>query len=350
MIICKTEMQFWKKQLYTCKIKLSNNFRQLKTLFMKKYLFSILAFICLSGIETAIAQSNYNSDSLHLRVKRMNDTYIDAYVAHPSGSKKVPLLIICQGTGADCMVEAFLGITEQWKDSMGRMVIEKPGVKLGDDGKTISAEYKEYNAVYNRFYDYLRMLQYLKPRAGWWDGNVYVIGGSEGGLLAGMLASYYPNVKAAAILSFGGGLNFGEAWPQAIAYQNKLEGKSEKQINLAVKKANDSLQIARNNPTNKKSYEGEDNTYMWWASITDLRLVNTLTDLDIPVLLVHGTEDIMMPVVSAQKLNDAFSKKGKTNLEYKEYADYDHGYTDKEGKSHYAAVFIDAIKWMWNRN
>jgi hypothetical protein len=55
-------------------------------------------------------------------------------------------------------VTLFLQITEQWKDSIGRMVIEKPGVKFGDDGKSISDEYKEYNAVYNRFYDYLRML------------------------------------------------------------------------------------------------------------------------------------------------------------------------------------------------
>jgi dipeptidyl aminopeptidase/acylaminoacyl peptidase len=163
-----------------------------------------------------------------------------------------------------------------------------------------------------------------------------------------MLAGYYPNVKVAAILSFGGRLSFGEVWPQAIAYRNKLERKSEKQIDLAVKAAKDSL-LMEKNPTNRKSYEGEDNTFMWWASIVDLRLANTLTDLNIPILLVHGTEDIMMPAASAKKLNEAFSQKGKTNLVYKEYQDYDHGYNDKKGQSHYVEVFLDAVNWMVGR-
>jgi dipeptidyl aminopeptidase/acylaminoacyl peptidase len=92
--------------------------------------------------------------------------------------------------------------------------------------------------------------------------------------------------------------------------------------------------MAKNNPTNKKTYECEDNTFMWWASIIDLRLVNTLADLNIPILIVHGTEDIMMPVASARKLKEAFAQNGKTNLVYKEYQDYDHGYNDKKCESH----------------
>jgi esterase/lipase len=292
------------------------------------------------------AQNNAVSDSGHLKIKRFNDTYIDAYVKYPATGKKVPLLVMCQGSGYGSMTGPFLGVTEQWKDTIARIVVEKQGVSYGDNGDKLTKTYKENNAVYNRLYDYLRVFEYLRAKANWWNGDVYVIGGSEGGLMAGMIASFYPNVKGVAILGFGGGLNFAEAWPIAKRKQMKAEGLSEINIQKAEKAAKDSLVIARRNSTYTKSYDGEDNTFKWWASIIDLRLANTLLDLDIPIYVADGSEDLMMPALSAQKLNEEFIKQGKTNLVYKEYKGFNHEFADSTGKSHYAEIFIQAIAWM----
>jgi len=124
-------------------------------------------------------------------------------------------------------------------------MIEKQGVQYGDKGDSLSAVYKESNTVYNRLYDYLRVLQHLKKNADWWNGDVYVFGGSEGGLLAGsMLASYYPNVKGLAIICYGGGLKFGEAWSISSGLQKKLEGADSIAVRteeLAVKDTLDSI-------------------------------------------------------------------------------------------------------------
>ena len=309
---------------------------------MRSFLFLMTLFLS----STLNAQIKKGEDTIHLKVKRLNDTYIDAFLKRPKNNEKVPLLIMCQGSGTGSMTAPFLAVTEQWKDRLGRLVIEKAGVSFGDEGDKISDLYKTNNIISNRLNDYLRVLQYLRANAGWWNGEVYVIGGSEGGLLAGLIASYYPNVKGVAILGFGGGLTFKEAWPKAKRIQKKAEGYSEIQLEQVEQSALDTIEMAKKNPIYTLSYDGNDNTYAWWASIVDLRLSNTLTDLNIPIYVAHGSEDNMMPVASAKNLKEEFTKQGKTNITFKEYVGYDHGFTDQAGKSHYAKVFMDAISWM----
>jgi pimeloyl-ACP methyl ester carboxylesterase len=318
----------------------------LKIITMNNYLKPILAIIfTLYFFIFVSAQENHDAP-VHLKIKRLNDSYIDVYYNKPVNKSRMPLLIFCQGSGYDSNTEGFLGIMHQFQNKAVGLAIEKQGVNYGDKGDTLSEIYKQNNTVYNRLYDYLRVLQYLKVYGDWWNGDVYVIGGSEGGLLAGMLACYYPNIKALALFSFGGGLNFGEAWPISSGLQKKAEGANAVEIEKEVNTVKDSLNYIRQNPIYQKSYSGDDNTYAWWASIIDLRLENALLDLQIPIFLAQGTEDMMAPPISAQKLHEDFVKKGKTNLYYKEYKGYNHEYKDEKNKSHLVEVVTEGIKWM----
>ena len=117
-------------------------------------------------------------------------------------------MIFCQGSGYDSNTEGFLGVIGQFKNKVVGLAIEKQGVNFGDSGDNLTEEYIENNTIEKRLYDYLRVLQHLRTNAEWWNGKIYIIGGSEGGLLAGMLACFYPNVKGLTIFSFGGGLKF----------------------------------------------------------------------------------------------------------------------------------------------
>ena len=308
----------------------------------------IITFFLFSTI-ILLAQESVSNSPEHLSVQRLNDSYIDVYYNKPIAGTKLPILIFCQGSGYDSNTDGFLQIMSQFKEKVVGLAIEKQGVKFGDTGDSMTQAYKQNNAIYNRFYDYLRVLQYMRAHADWWNDDVYIIGGSEGGLLAGMLASFYPNTKSVALFSFGGGLNFGEAWPISIGLQKKAEGANSEEIDKEVNNVKDSFNLIRQNPTFQKSYEGIDNTYAWWASIIDLRLENSLLDLRIPIYLVQGSEDIMSPPVSARKLNEDFIKKGKTNLFYKEYKGYDHEYKDEKGESHLVEVIMQAIQWMLNQ-
>lgn len=298
---------------------------------------------------TVLAQESNEKSPVYLQVKRLNDSYIDVYHNKPPGDLKLPVLLFCQGSGYDSNTEGFLYLLDQFSQKAVGLAIEKQGVQLGDKGDVLSDQYKQHNAVYNRLYDYLRVLQHLRTNAEWWNGEVYVVGGSEGGLLAGLIASFYPNVKAVAILSFGGGLTFGEAWPMAAGAQKKLEGTKDEEVQKEILAVKDTLIYVKSNPTPLKSFSGADNTYAWWASIIDLRLENSLLDLDIPIFLGQGGEDIMAPVLSARKLNESFSNAGKTNLFYKEYEGYDHSFTDTNQQSHLVEVFMEAIGWILDK-
>jgi esterase/lipase len=317
----------------------------LKIIFRLTVATTVSCFIAIS----LLAQEKSTDKPIHLKIKRLNDSYIDVYYNKPSVKSKLPLLIFCQGSGYDSNTDGFLSIMRQFEKKTVGLAMEKEGVKYGDKGDTLLDVYKQNNTIYNRLYDYLRVLQYLKVNADWWNGNVYVIGGSEGGLLAGMLACYYPNVKALALFSFGGGLNFGEAWPISSGLQKKAEGATAAEIEKEVNSVKDSLNYIRKNATYLKSYSGDDNTYAWWASIIDLRLENALLDLKIPIFLAQGTEDMMAPPVSAQKLHEDFIKKGKKNLYYKEYKGYNHEYKDEKNNSHLVEVVMEAIKWMFDK-
>ena len=307
---------------------------------------SALVFTSLLTISLVAQEIN---NSIHIKVQRLNDSYIDVYYNKPIIGKKLPLLIFCQGSGYDSNTDGFLGIMQQFEKQAVGLAIEKQGVKFGDRGDTLTEVYKENNLVCNRLYDYLRVLQYMRENANWWNGDVYFIGGSEGGLLAGMLACFYPNTKALALFSFGGGLKFGEAWPISSSLQKKAEGANGTEVEKTISNVKDTLNYIRKNPTFLKSYEGDDNTYAWWASIVDLRLENSLIDSKIPIFLAQGTKDIMAPPISAIKLNEDFVKNGKSNLFYKEYKDYDHEYKDAQNTSHLVEVIMEAIQWILER-
>ena len=304
----------------------------------------VLIFL-LSLITNCLAQENEHKQPIHLKVKRLNDSYIDVYHNKPTADK-MPIMLFCQGSGYDSNTEGFLGVIGQFEKKVVGLAIEKQSVKLGDSGDKLTQEYIVNNTIYNRLYDYLRVLQYMRIHAEWWNGEIYVVGGSEGGLLGGMLACFYPDVKGLSIFSFGGGLNFGEAWPISSGLQIKADGASNVEVKKKINLVKDSIQIIRQEPIFSKSYSGADNTYAWWNSIIDLRLENCLLDLTIPIYLAQGSKDIMAPPISARTLNESFIKKGKTNLFYKEYEGYDHAYFDRDGNSHLIEVITEAIDWV----
>lgn len=75
-------------------------------------------------------------------------------------------------------------------------------------------------------------------------------------------------------------------------------------------------------------------------------MVNALLDVQVPIYVAQSTEDMMAPLVSAQKLQADFIKRGKKNLFYKEYKGYNHEYKDAADKSHLVQVILEAIRWI----
>ena len=88
---------------------------------MKKIL--ALIIICISTIQL------FAQNMQHLKVQRLNDSYIDVYIHNKHPEKKMPLLILCQGSGYDSNTEGFLGVAAKFDEQVAGLMIEKQGVQ-----------------------------------------------------------------------------------------------------------------------------------------------------------------------------------------------------------------------------
>ena len=75
--------------------------------------------------------------------------------------------------------------------------------------------------------------------------------------------------------------------------------------------------------------------------------ISALLHVDIPILMLHGTADESVPVVSAQRLDSAMKSMGKTNFTYLEYPDVDHSFIHTPtNQSWFPYLERDLIIWL----
>ena len=176
-----------------------------------------------------------NTEPEHIVLKRLNDTQLDVYIKHPEGveeGEKVSLLILMQGSGCGTAQRAFAWgekANTKGKKKVAVLVAEKVGVHAGDTGKDFSDEYHQHNTLPLRVFDYSQILLRLRNTATWWDQELYILGGSEGGALAAIIAGFAPETKKVAIFISGGGLTLVEMQKRLAETTMRQEGSSESQ-------------------------------------------------------------------------------------------------------------------------
>ncbi len=312
---------------------------------------SILLSMVLSmalGLTSAVANTNTSvvdarvPEMQSIRVTRLDGTEIQVGVSYPS-LERFPVLLFIQGSGCASERASFAALTQEKRRNVALLYIEKSGIK--DHQGTCPQNFLHHNTIDSRIMDVLRVIQVLRndPR---WNRELYVIGLSEGGLLAGLTAAFVPEVKRVAILSFGGGLTMGEWWPNLTYKARLIETGSVEQAEVERKETLRKFASARLNPSFEETFYGAANTSAWWASIIDIRLQHALLDVSVPIAIYHGELDEFAPVEGARKLEQAFRDAGKTNLHYFELAGLNHGFTDSDGKSRAFVTLNSALDWL----
>jgi dienelactone hydrolase len=273
---------------------------------------------------------------------RGNQTFVEAKVQRPV-DKRVGVVVMLQGSVCESEQDGFAALLEPWQQRYALLYVAKPGSSLAFEA--CDESYLRTNTIQQRVADLQLVIRELKKQR-WWNRKLYLIGGSEGGLIAGLAATQIRETQRVAILSFGGGLTMSEMWP-GIAYNGVLGESSS--VALAQQERRNVLEgfaKARANPQSVEVFNGDSNTLKWWASILDIRLSDTLINFRRPILLMHGSEDQMAAVAGARSMVRTFADAGKKNLTYQEFAGYNHGFIDKEGKKHDEEVFDQALTWL----
>lgn len=265
-------------------------------------------------------------------LERPDGTRISYYVERRSANRREPVLLMLQGLGCDSVAqnERVRWMAPQLGPRHALLTIDKYGVTSASDAANCSTDYWRGNTLQQRVLDALHVIADLR-RQRWWNGELVLFGGSEGGAVAAMAAPLIPETSAVIVYSSGIGLPLGDMIRQAIPPAMRSE-------------AEKIFSEARRNPTGEQRWAGA--SYRWWAGSFDLVPARSLLQTPAPVLLIHGTRDESAPLSSARAARDLVLSGGKTNFLYREYDGYDHFMTDASGVDRRTHVLGEAARWL----
>jgi pimeloyl-ACP methyl ester carboxylesterase len=169
--------------------------------------------------------------------------------------------------------------------------------------------------------------------------TVFIFGVSEGGMILPQVYQRLENKEKVGklIISGAGGLSQAEEFEILRHYDNlpdSLKGGYE-QFDLVIAEINgdpDSIE---------KEYFGH--PFKRWSTFLDYRPLDDLVLVEIPILLIHGTEDVSSPVETARIVVDEFAALEKTNLTYHEYEGMGHGPSSKEEQD---KIYTALREWL----
>lgn len=266
---------------------------------------------------------------------RPDGSSITWYLDRQAGDALQPILVLAQGSGcASVTFNANIEAAKTLLPTAAIVTVEKYGVLEGDVPKSFPEDcrpdYTAHHTISQRMADYEQVITSLRNEA-WWDGNLVLFGGSEGGAAMQMLA---PKVhpKAAVIFSSATGMPFRQAFVRVLPPSE-------------ARTAPKHLDEIRQNPASTKTWLA--NSYRWWSDIMDRRLSDdALRATTTQFLVVQGRWDQSNPVASARRFAANFRKAGRDNLTYWEFPDYDHTMIDRQGQSHMTEVLSRISYWL----
>ncbi|OCW59550.1 alpha/beta hydrolase family protein [Hoeflea olei] len=251
-------------------------------------------------------------------------------------------MIFMQGSGcAPVSASTGLALARAVFADFAAVTVEKYGVSPTGDPESCSEAFYRHGTNSQRVEDYLRVMEELDG-AGWWDGRLFVFGGSEGAEVAARFIASYP-VDAAILMSLGGGRRFGEDIREVMLDDMKRAGVPAEQlpdIDLV-------FQRIRDTPESAEVWGGS--SFAYWADSIDRRAVDFMMESDAPLLLIHGSADLSVPVASARLAVAAFEQSGRCNLTYWEEGGLDHGMVDGTGTSRLAQILDLSRHWLLAR-
>lgn len=278
-----------------------------------------------------------SSANSHLpAIHRKDGTLIHWYLDRQMSMSKQGIIVLAQGSGCESVIHnKNIEIAKGLLPGFAALTVDKYGVNPGDSSSSMddcSKVYFAHHTVSQRVEDYVTVLKQLEHMP-WWNGQLVLFGGSEGGAVVEILAARV-NANAAVVFSSATGIPFRDAFVQVLP------------PDLATRAA-DELRSAKRHPMSAHVWAG--NSYRWWADIIDRPLWKEALRAKEPILVVQGRRDRSNPVVAARAFRDAFDAEKRCNLTYWEFEDYDHTMTDTSGVSHLRDVLTQIGVWLRQR-
>lgn len=270
------------------------------------------------------------------RLERLDGSQLIYHVDPPPGRRRHGALLLFQGSGCEPVERdaRVLGYGRMLAPERVIVTIEKYGTGGAADAAGVvdgcTPDFWRGNTLSRRVLDAVTVIAALRRRT-WWNGDVVLFGGSEGGAVAAMTAPLVPETRAVIVYSSGIGVPVGALVRSAIPP-------------FAQAEADGVFAEARCNPDPARRWGGA--SYMWWADAVDQMPARSLLQTRAPILLVHGSRDESAPVATARATRDLMAQADAANFTYREYDGYDHFMTDAAGVDHRPEEFAAMRDWL----
>ncbi len=253
---------------------------------------------------------------------RPDDSVLVGYFDPPSGVETFALAIGIQGSPSESVWDLHQQFVKEVTGlKMGLITIEKQGI-YGPDCMD-ETEYNKTNCRPHRIKDYLWFMERLREGLiPGWDGQIALLGGSEGGTIVASLAHRVPNLIAAIIFSSGGGIPCVEEMKLMAARYTKNEGYSPEDARDFLDFLNAKFEEIYRDPAPHKKLL--DYTYKWWAHHLQSHTIDDMLKIECPLYYSHSVDDDRVPIESADIAAEMFEKLGKKNLTYRRIMGYGH--------------------------
>lgn len=295
---------------------------------------AILAFIALPFM--VLPASDIRAQHAEMdHTERADGSRISWHLDRRGRNEDQGILFLAQGSG--CASPSFnrsIARAMHLAPDMAVLMLEKPGVPHGhvpdDSMHGCPPAYEAKHTVSRWAADLGRVVDDLRD-ADWWNGELVLFGGSEGGAMISLAAAKIADTDAVIILSSGLGYPFAESFIRVVPPQ-------------VAEQAESMFERIRDNPEADESWGG--NSFAWWADVLALDFLDHLLRVDAPILMIHGDRDPLAPVDASRKVRNVFREQGRTNLTYREYQGYDHGMKDADGVDRLDEVMREAAEWL----
>lgn len=242
------------------------------------------------------------------------------------------LILLAQGSGCNPVtVENRFELSETLAPGFARLTIEKygvdPALELAEG--ECSEDFYARDTIDQRVLDAARVISALRG-SDWWNGDLVLFGGSEGGAVVSMLTPIVPETDAVVVFSSGLGFTVEEGVLQAVPPPVRPMAEA-------------SFSAARQTGRIDERFSGH--SHHWWANALDKRPSNALTGTVVPILVVQGTIDRSAVVESAREGVARLEASGAC-VTYDEREGLDHFMKDAQGADHRAEVYSDIALWI----
>lgn len=301
-------------------------------------------FYSLSCISAGL-QANTMPEKTTQTLARTDQSTITYYIERSAPAlESKALLVLIQGSDCNSVYHNTL-INDTFPAVLPGadvLTVEKYGIDANlawieqPEREDCPASYIQNDSLSQRVADYQQVLDHLTAQTAY--DRVVLLGGSEGAVVANLLASESDVVSQSVALN-GGGRWFVEdvlhsmkaSIPSEAAYQESAEGFM-----------GFTRHVATSDPF-EMNVSGHG--YQWWREMLKLDQTAVIAAVDVPVMLVQSEGDLSVSPQLAQEQAKALMKT-KSNLTYQSYAGLDHTFKQADGTSQVDRIVRDIRQWL----